>query len=208
MEKIGTMNEHKHEDLGAKKDQVQNLMCSGFLNGQKFTSDNVKKRKDFDANTSPDEHSMTMTKMPKASPTKDEEIYRHSQRITPYSSTELPGTNTREIAWPKSQDGYNSAITGSRCSEGDISSVSSSGQRSNKGYREQPHPDTKYLNQLYSIPPAQDFSDFIDQDWLFSQDGEERKTAAFEAAESDQVWSDAQIIDTAGVIALPYVVPL
>ncbi|RLN04184.1 hypothetical protein C2845_PM13G23330 [Panicum miliaceum] len=208
MEKNGTINEHKHEDLGAREDQVDNFMRSDFLNGQKFTSDNVKKQKDFDANTSPDEHSMMMTKMPRVSPTKDEEICRHSQRITPYSSTELLDTNTHEIGWRKSQDGYNSAITGSRCSEEGVASVSSSGYRSNRGYLEQPHPDTKYLSQLYSIPPAQDFSDFIDQDWLFSQDCEERKTAAFEAAESDQVWSDAQLIDSADVIALPYVVPL
>ena len=149
-----------------------------------------------------------MTKMLKVSPTKDEEICRHSQRITPCSSTELLDTNTHQIGWRKSQDGYNSAITASRCSEEDIASVSSSGYRSNKGYREQPHPDTKYLSQLYSTPPAQDFSGFIDQDWLFSQDCEGRKTAAFDAAESDQVWSDAHITYTAGVIALPYVVPL
>jgi len=67
MEKNGTVNEHKHEDPGARKDQVDNLMRSGFLNGQKFMSDNIKKRKDFDANSSPDEHSITMTKMPKVS---------------------------------------------------------------------------------------------------------------------------------------------
>ncbi|PUZ52333.1 hypothetical protein GQ55_6G261800 [Panicum hallii var. hallii] len=208
MEKNGTVNKHKHEDLGAREDQVDNLMRSGFLNGQKFTSDNVKKRKDFDANTSPDEHSMKMTKISRVAPTKDEEISRHSQRITPYSSTELLDTNTREIGRHKPQDGYNSTIIGSRCSEEDIASVSSSCYRSNKGYLEQAHPDTKYLSQSYSIPPAQDFSDFIDQDWLLSQDCGERKTAAFGAAESDQVWSDAQIIDTADVIALPYVVPL
>jgi len=206
MEQNGTVNEHKHEDLGARKDQVDNLMCSGFLNGQKLMSDNVKKRKDVDANTSPDEHTMTMAKMPRVSPTKDEEICQHSQRITP---TELLDTNTHEIGWHKSQDGYyNSSITGSCCSKEDVASVPSSGYRSNKGYREQPHPDIKYLRQLYSIPPAQDFSDFIDQDWLFSQDCEELKAAAFQAAESDQVWSDAQLIDTADVIALPYVVPL
>ena len=151
------------------------------------------------------EHTMTMAKMPRVSPTKDEEICQRSQRITP---TELLDTNTHQIGWRESQDGYNSAITASRCSEEDIASVSSSGYRSNKGYREQPHPDIKYLRQLYSIPPAQDFSDFIDQDWLFSQDCEVLKAAAFQAAESDQVWSDAQLIDTADVIALPYVVPL
>ncbi|CAM0144449.1 unnamed protein product [Urochloa decumbens] len=204
----GTVNEHKHEDLGARDDHIDNLMRLGFVNEQNFTSDNIKKRKDFDANNSPHEHSMRITKLPRVSPTKDEEICRHSQRITSYGSTELLDTNTREIDWHKPQGGYNNASTGSHYSEDDVSSVSSSGYKKNKGHLKQPHPDTKYLSQLYSIPPAQDFSGYIDQDWLFSQDGDGWKTAAFEAAESDQIWSDAQLIDTADVIALPYVVPL
>lgn len=143
------------------------------------------------------------TKLPRVSPTKKEEICRDSQQIAPYSSTELLGTNACEIGRDKAQDVYNNGTTGSHCSAEDIASVSSSGYMSNKGYLKQPHPDTKYLSQLYSLPPAQDFSYYIDQDWLFSQDRDERKTAAFEAAESDQVWSDAQLIDTADVIALP-----
>ncbi|OEL34171.1 hypothetical protein BAE44_0004810 [Dichanthelium oligosanthes] len=208
MEKNGTVNEHKHEDLGAIKDKLDNLMCLGFLNEQKFTSDNIKKRKDFDAISSPHEQRMRTTKLPRVSPTKDEEICWPSQRITPYSSTELLDTNTHEIDRHMPQDGYKNAITSSHCSEEDIASVSSSGYKSNKGYLKQPHPDTKYLSQLYSIPSAPEFLDYINQDWLFSQDCDERKTVAFEAAESDQVWSDAQLIDTADVIALPYVVPL
>uniref|UniRef100_K3YNG8 Uncharacterized protein n=1 Tax=Setaria italica TaxID=4555 RepID=K3YNG8_SETIT len=170
MEKNGTVNEHKHENLGARKNKVHNLMDLGFHNEKKFTSDNINKRKDLSTNSSPHE---------------------------------LLGTNACEIGRDKPQDVYNNGTTGSHCSAEDIASVSSSGYMSNKGYLKQPHPDTKYLSQLYSLPPAQDFSYYIDQDWLFSQDRDERKTAAFEAAESDQVWSDAQLIDTADVIALP-----
>ncbi|CAO2207359.1 unnamed protein product [Urochloa humidicola] len=192
MEKNSTINEHKHEDFGARKDQVDKLQRLGFLNEQKFTSDNIKKRKDFDANSSPHEHSMRMTKLPRVSPTKDEEIYRHSQQITPYSSTELFDTNTRETGWCNPQDGYNNVITGTNYSEEDVASVSSSGYKRNKGHLKQTHPDTEYLSQLYTIPPEQDFSYYIDQDWLFSQDREGWKTAAFEAAESDQSPSDTR----------------
>lgn len=87
-------------------------------------------------------------------------------------------------------------------------SVSSSGYESNKGYLKQPHPDNKYLSQLHCLPSTQDFSEYIDQDWLFNVDHVRRKTVTLEAAESRQVWSDAQLIDTADVIAMPYVVPL
>lgn len=55
MEKNGTVNEQKHEDLGAlgaRKDKVDNLGCLGYLNQQKFASD-IKEMKDFDPNSSP-----------------------------------------------------------------------------------------------------------------------------------------------------------
>lgn len=106
------------------------------------------------------------------------------------------------------QHSYNNGITGSRYSEEQMPSVSSSSYESNKGYLKQPHPDTKYLSQLHCIPSTQDFSEYIDQDWLFNVDHVRRRTVTHEAAESRQVWSDAQLIDTADVIAMPYVVPL
>uniref|UniRef100_A0A0A9G3Q4 Uncharacterized protein n=1 Tax=Arundo donax TaxID=35708 RepID=A0A0A9G3Q4_ARUDO len=56
--------------------------------------------------------------------------------------------------------------------------------------------------------PAVDFPEYIDQDWLFPEDHVERKRAKSVAAELRQVWSDAQLINTADVVAFPYVVPL
>lgn len=164
VEKNGTVNEQRHEDLGASKDKVDNLVPLGCLNEQKFASD-ISKMKDFYPNSSP-----------------------HGQH--------------------EFQHSYNNGITGSRYSEEQMPSVSSSGYESNKGYLKQPHPDTKYLSQVHCIPSTQDFSEYIDQDWLFSVDHVRRKTVALEAVESRQVWSDAQLIDTADVIAMPYVVPL
>nr|CAB3483584.1 unnamed protein product [Digitaria exilis] len=178
-----------------------NLMELGFYNENKYTSDDRKKRKDFDTTNSQHELNMKTTKLPRVFPTKDEQICRHSQQTAPYSSTKLLCPNACETD-------RNNTVTGSRCSEENIASVSSSGCKNNKGYLKRPHSDTKYLSQLYSIPSVQDFSDYIDQGWLFSQDRDGRKPAALEAAESDQVWSDARLIDIADVIALPYVVPL
>lgn len=106
------------------------------------------------------------------------------------------------------QDNYTNGITGSHHLEKHMPSVSSSVHESSTGYLRQPHPDTKYLSQVYSIPSTQYFSEYIDQGWLFSKDNIERKTAKIDAAGSRQVWSDAQLIDTADVVALPYVVPL
>ncbi|XP_062191529.1 uncharacterized protein LOC133895316 isoform X2 [Phragmites australis] len=213
MKKNGNVNEQKHEDLGAlgaSKNKVDDLMHLACLNEQKFGSDDIKKRKGLDANRSPHQHSMRTAKLPRMSPTNltcmDEEILQRSQGITTYSATELVGTNTCNIDQHKPQGSYN--ITGPHYSEEHIASVSPSGYESNKGYLKQPHPDTKYLSQVHSIPSTEDFPEYIDQDWLFPEDHVEWKTAKSEAAESCQVWSDAQLIDTAGVVALPYVVPL
>lgn len=133
---------------------------------------------------------------------------KHPQWITYHSSTEQIGGNTGDIGRHEHQHSYNNGIIGSRCSEEQMSSASSSGYEHKKGYLKQPHPDTKYLSQVHHVPSTQDFSMHIDQDWLFSEDHVKRKAVMLEAAESSQVWSDAQLIDSADVIAMPYVVPL
>ncbi|KAG0524416.1 hypothetical protein BDA96_07G209300 [Sorghum bicolor] len=164
-EKNGTVNEDKHEDLGAlgaSKDKVDNLVRLDCLNEQKFASD-IRKMKDFYPNSS-----------------------SHGQH--------------------ECQHSYNNGITGSRYLEEQMPSISSSGYESNKGYLKQPHPDTKYLSQVHCIPSTLDFSEYIDQDWLFSV-GHVKQTETLEAIESHQVWTDAQLIDTADVSAMPYVVP-
>ncbi|XP_066352009.1 uncharacterized protein [Miscanthus floridulus] len=214
VEKNGTVNEQKHEDLGAlgaSKDKVDNLVHSGCLNEQKFASD-IRKMEDSGPNSSPHEHSMRTSKLPMTSLSSltcvDEKISQHPQWITHQSSTELAGVNTCDLGQHECRHSYNNGITGSRYSEEQMPSVSSSGYESNKGYLKQPHPDTKYLSQVHCIPSTQDFSEYIDQDWLFSVDHVRWKTVTLEAVESRQVWSDAQLIDTADVIAMPYVVPL
>jgi hypothetical protein len=138
----------------------------------------------------------------------DKKISQHAQWITRHSSTKLIGLNTCDIGQHECQHSYNNGVTGSRYSEEQMPSVSSSGYESSKAYLKQPHPDINYLSQVHCIPSTQDFSEYIDQDWLFSVDHVWQKTVTFKTAESRQVWSDAQLIDTADVIAMPYVVPL
>lgn len=71
-----------------------------------------------------------------------------------------------------------------------------------------PHPDSIRLNQLLSIPKMEEWSDFDDQEWLFSSNSIHSKpTAPDAAAETTQVWSEALRIESADVIALPYVIP-
>ncbi|XP_061373006.1 uncharacterized protein LOC133315404 [Gastrolobium bilobum] len=74
-----------------------------------------------------------------------------------------------------------------------------------------PHPDTKYLSQVYSVPKVEEWSGFDDQDWLFGKSSilQERKPVveSSEVGETLQVWSEGLHIETADVFALPYVIP-
>jgi hypothetical protein len=73
-----------------------------------------------------------------------------------------------------------------------------------------PHPDTKYISQVYSVPKANEWSDFDDQEWLFgSNHSQERKPVvkSSEVVDTLQVWAEAVHIEPADVFALPYVIP-
>lgn len=78
--------------------------------------------------------------------------------------------------------------------------------------RKSPHPDCKYLSQIYSIPEAphmMEWAEHAGEDWLFNQgSSESRKTSSEpEADGAPIVWAQALKIDPADVIALPYVIP-
>ncbi|KAF5184387.1 myb-like protein X [Thalictrum thalictroides] len=73
-----------------------------------------------------------------------------------------------------------------------------------------PHPDSKYLNQIHSVPKMDDWSDFDEQEWLFSNDNLQVKKPKMVSSGVDgspQVWDRALRIDSADVCALPYVIP-
>eukprot|EP00268_Persea_americana_P037745 TRINITY_DN37449_c0_g2_i3.p1 TRINITY_DN37449_c0_g2~~TRINITY_DN37449_c0_g2_i3.p1 ORF type:complete len:485 (+),score=133.82 TRINITY_DN37449_c0_g2_i3:536-1990(+) len=72
-----------------------------------------------------------------------------------------------------------------------------------------PHPDSKYLNQILSIPKVGEWSDFDDQEWLFGSNslGSKPKAAVCNSSEIPQVWAEALQLESADVCALPYVIP-
>ncbi|CAM0911910.1 unnamed protein product [Alopecurus aequalis] len=213
-EKRRVGHEQKRKELdghGTRKNHIHE-MDSAHLNGNKFTSDDVKKRKDLNAKSSLHEHSMRMTKMPRTSPVNhlrvNRETLKHFEGTAP--SSKLP-VDTNPCVVDMLQDNkecYNNGIAGPNYPEEHKSSVSSSSYVSSQLSLTPPHPDTKYMSQVYSIPAVDDCSGYIDQDWLFPGDRTHQKSRALEAAEPPQVWSEAQPIETADVVAMPYVVQL
>ncbi|XP_057512355.1 uncharacterized protein LOC130794450 [Actinidia eriantha] len=73
-----------------------------------------------------------------------------------------------------------------------------------------PHPDSKYLSHILSVPQVAEWSDFDDQEWWFNRDkihSEKPKLGSFEVDGTPQVWISALRIESVEVTALPYVIP-
>ncbi|KAL5076033.1 hypothetical protein RYX36_015017, partial [Vicia faba] len=73
-----------------------------------------------------------------------------------------------------------------------------------------PHPDIKYISQVYSVPKTNEWSDFVDQEWLFDSNHLQEKkpvVKSSEVADTLQVWAETVHIEHADVFALPYVIP-
>lgn len=76
-----------------------------------------------------------------------------------------------------------------------------------------PHPDVKYLNQLYDIPKVEEWCDPVDnQEWLFgsgdTNSGLKKPMVNPEDSEiAPQVWAEAVLLPATDIYALPYVIP-
>ncbi|XP_038897668.1 splicing regulatory glutamine/lysine-rich protein 1-like [Benincasa hispida] len=76
---------------------------------------------------------------------------------------------------------------------------------------EPPHPDLEYLSQVYLVPKMEEWSDFCDQEWLYSSNASKLKMLKAHEFEMEMttpyVWAEAMQIDSIDICALPYVVP-
>ncbi|KAK4354903.1 hypothetical protein RND71_027097 [Anisodus tanguticus] len=72
-----------------------------------------------------------------------------------------------------------------------------------------PHPDSKYLNQILSVPKMDEWSGFDDQEWLLRNESTlvRKPDTYLDEVKDNWVWSEALQIDSADVYALPYVIP-
>ncbi|CAL9219965.1 unnamed protein product [Arabidopsis halleri] len=79
--------------------------------------------------------------------------------------------------------------------------------------KKRPHSDLKYLDQILNVPKREELHevDDVEQEWLFGQSGEllkkQRADCDTSLVENPQVWNQALRIESADIVALPYVVP-
>lgn len=72
-----------------------------------------------------------------------------------------------------------------------------------------PHPDSKYLSQVYSVPKMDEQPEFDDQEWLFGSHSLQGKKPMAESSKivgTGQVWAEGLHLEP-DVYALPYVIP-
>ncbi|KAL0905221.1 hypothetical protein M5K25_027410 [Dendrobium thyrsiflorum] len=74
-----------------------------------------------------------------------------------------------------------------------------------------PHPDSKYLEQIYTVPKMEPLLENDDVEWLFNRSESSQQKPKSQQAVSEesipQVWAKALRIESADLLALPYVVP-
>ncbi|CAI9778867.1 unnamed protein product [Fraxinus pennsylvanica] len=75
--------------------------------------------------------------------------------------------------------------------------------------RKPPHPDSKYLSVVLTVPKME-WSEFDDQDWLFSRKdppSEKPEVGSDQMNQEHCVWSEAMHVESTDVYAMPYVIP-
>uniref|UniRef100_A0A1J3F4I4 DNA ligase 1 n=1 Tax=Noccaea caerulescens TaxID=107243 RepID=A0A1J3F4I4_NOCCA len=80
--------------------------------------------------------------------------------------------------------------------------------------KKRPHSDLKYLDQILTVPKREELHEVDDdeKEWLFGQSGvrllkKQRADSSTSLDETLQVWNKAFRIESADIVALPYVVP-
>ncbi|RDX74919.1 hypothetical protein CR513_45267, partial [Mucuna pruriens] len=201
--KIGLIDSNSFTQLSGNRHE--NAVVSG---------ENLKKRKDIESNGVPRVSDSLPNKFPRLSSSHQS---TENGRILEPCQIPIPNASDRSRVAPSVK------VENKECKINGIIETKPLAASSNKTHTatvpadllsevsaKPPHPDTKYLGQVYSVPKVEPWSDFHDQEWLFgSNDSQERKSVveSSEVGETPQVWAEALHIEPADVFALPYVIP-
>jgi hypothetical protein len=136
-----------------------------------------------------------------ARPTSSSHRFSENGRLMDHSQTSITNTSDRHVAASNLKvDNKERKINGIIDQSSSVSSkkpmfATAQADLIAEAAAKPPHPDSKYLSQVYTIPKMEGGSDYDDQEWLFSNN------------ETPQVWAEAMRIESADVCALPYVIP-
>ncbi|CBI40883.3 unnamed protein product, partial [Vitis vinifera] len=182
---------------------------------RKQSSGNLGKRKEHETNGLFHENRMQPNKLPRPIASSDPIVENGwksdpSQIITQFAPEKqvLPFNHKADIKEHK----FNALAETQHSNSASMNSSSTTVQTTEKceASAKQPHPDSKYLSQILSVPKIEECSNFDDQEWLFSSKNPQSKNMEVGSLGFDgtmQVWAEALPIKSADVSALPYVIP-
>ncbi|KAJ7979182.1 myb-like protein X isoform X2 [Quillaja saponaria] len=220
-EKVREKTEHKN----TKQDKLKESIKAAPIDTKSYpqlpkdsnsvTEGNLKKRKDIESNGVLHANDNWPSKLPRPSPSshpfiENGRILEHCQTSAP-SATDGQGASTALKVENKERN--INGIIEARPSSGPSSKTTVAAAPADQiaeASVKQPHPDSKYLSQVYLVPKLEGWSDFDDEEWLFgcsSSQLREPQMKSSEVGEVPQVWAEALQIEPADICALPYVIP-
>ncbi|BBG93399.1 hypothetical protein Prudu_001399 [Prunus dulcis] len=176
---------------------------------------NLKKRKDLQTNGVLHANDIRPSKLPRPSSsshplTVNGRTVEPCQTSTPYVSDRLGSANNVKV---DNKDCKINGIVESpslSVSPAKLTSTAAQTVPVAEASVRPPHPDSRYLSQVYLVPKVDEVPDYDDEDWLFGCSGNQSKKPKVESSgveETPEVWSEALRIESADVHALPYVIP-
>ncbi|XP_039687522.1 myb-like protein X isoform X13 [Medicago truncatula] len=210
----GVLHAHENSITGGNLKKRKEIDSNGVLHahGNSIIGDNLKKRKEIDSNGVLHAHDSRPSMLPGPSSshpfTENGRILEPCQ-ISPINASDGPAAATNVKV--ENKDRKINGIIEVPTSVVSPNKIPTATVPANPVIKvPKPHPDTKYISQVYSVPKANEWSDFDDQEWLFgSNHSQERKPVvkSSEVVDTLQVWAEAVHIEPADVFALPYVIP-
>ncbi|GAB4844070.1 hypothetical protein Ancab_014034 [Ancistrocladus abbreviatus] len=199
-----------NDHLGAQTSKLQS-----FPNESNMTAaahENIRKRKEFEPNGVVHEDDFGPKKMARTLSSSHLST-QNGRSLEPCQASIVFGPDVQQAPNNVKPDGKECKLNGMVNAQPveRPPQVAAHADHSVEAYKKPPHPDSKYLGKVLSVPKVDEWSDFDDQVWLFSSrlsgpgDPEVETSGVGEAS---QVWAEAVQIESADLIAMPYVIPL
>ncbi|KAK4266619.1 hypothetical protein QN277_027511 [Acacia crassicarpa] len=179
------------------------------------SGENLKKRKDIESNGILHACDNWPSKLPR--PSSSPHPFTENGRIVKPFQSSVPHASDGPVAAPNfkvdNKEHKKNGIIGARPPADSLNKPISTTVPADPVIEETsakpPHPDSKYLSQIYSLPKMDEQPDFDDQEWLFGSQSlldKKPKAESSKIVGTGQVWAEALNIEP-DVYALPYVIP-
>ncbi|KAK4266618.1 hypothetical protein QN277_027510 [Acacia crassicarpa] len=221
-EKVKEQTEHKNtEQNNFKVDNKGHMSTNSFPQITKncheiaVGGENLKKRKDMESNGILHASDNWPCKLPRSS-SSPHPFPENGRTVNPCQSS-IPRSSDSPVAATNfkldNKEHKKNGIIGAQPPAGPPNKPISATMRADPVIEETsaklPHPDSKYLSQVYSVPKMDEQPDFNDQEWLFGSHSFQEKRPMAESSEivgTAQVWAETLHLEP-DVYALPYVIP-